>query len=158
MTTFRRSLSLILPLVAAALGVAVGGCAQPDRVAVRPVVPSRIFVPTQVPAQSDAANQARVVLHRDNGIYGGGCSARVLMDGQLLAQVEQGEQVTLPVVAGNHQLVLSPFGACSADKQELSASIGAGSQARYDIAANGRSMHVASNVSTAAPAKPVQSS
>lgn len=119
----------------AAFAVALSGCAQRDTT-IRNVVPSRVFTPTQ----NAPATDATLTLHRDLGLYGGGCSARVLMDGRLLAQLEQGEQISLPVPAGSHQLKLRWFGACATADQELQTSLPNGGQATYDIAADGRSM------------------
>jgi hypothetical protein len=127
-------------LFCAAALIGLAGCTSIDR-PTRDVVSSRVFTPYNQPVSAER-NDAVLTVVRDNGLHGGGCSSRVSIDGKLAVQLEQGEQVTLPVAGGQHSLALSHFGACGSGKQNVPAEA-SGQAGSYRISAKGTSMAAA---------------
>jgi hypothetical protein len=120
--------------------IALAGCASLDHrdLPSRQVVSSRVFVPLTGPASSPEV--ASLTLVRDSGLFGGGCSSQLYVDDTMVVQLEQGEQVSLPLGAGQHQLSLRTSGACMPVTQDVQTSASAGQNLAYRISAHGTSM------------------
>jgi hypothetical protein len=118
--------------------VALAGCASLDHrdLPPRQVVSSRVFVPLTAPGGAAGS----LTLGRDSGLFGGGCSSQLYVDDVMVVQLEQGEQVSLPLSSGSHQLTLRTSGACMPVGQEVQADASAGQNLAYRISAHGTSM------------------
>ena len=118
--------------------LALTGCASFDHrdLPPRQVVSSRVFMPTTAPGGTAGS----LTLVRESGLFGGGCSSQLYVDDLMVVQLEQGEQVSLPLSSGSHQLMLRTSGACMPVGQELQASVSAGQDVAYRVSARGTSM------------------
>ncbi|MET0332148.1 MAG: hypothetical protein ABW154_12045 [Dyella sp.] len=129
-----------IPCAFAVVTLALSGCAHLDHrdLPARQVVSSRVFVPLTAPSPTDAATSLTLV--RDSGLFGGGCSSQLYVDGRMVVQLEQGEQVSLPLDTGQHQLSLRTSGACMPVTQDVQTSASAGQTLAYRISALGTLM------------------
>lgn len=117
--------------------VGLSGCINHVDRPLRPVVANRVFVPVSGdPPRADTT----VIVGRDWGLFGGGCSSRLYVDGKLAVQLEQGEQVSLPLVGGDHQLTLHTSGACDPVDQTVQMQGAAGQSLGYRISARGTAL------------------
>jgi hypothetical protein len=87
--------------LAAASFVLIAGCATEvvPTAEAKPVPAERVLIKE---AAMPFPASGSIVVKRDSGFYGAGCSHYVLLDGKRVAVLEQGEKVALFVAEGDH--------------------------------------------------------
>ena len=95
------------------------GCAtQPVSTAEAvPVPPDRILAPELL---QQADGRGTVIVKRDSGKMGSGCSARLFVDAKPAADLRTSERVTLHLPGGDHILSAQPNGLCGGGMVETS--------------------------------------
>jgi hypothetical protein len=93
-SVLKRCLATVSALFFSACATEVVTTAQ-----AKPVPPERVLLKD---ATTPFAGAGGIVVKRDAGFYGSGCSHHVLLDGRRVAVLEQGEKVTLYVTEGEH--------------------------------------------------------
>lgn len=117
-----------LLLIAALLAIA--GCAPTPISAdqAEPIPPDRIFANSQ---KSDA----ELVVTRDSGFAGSGCTIRFYIDGKPAADFHSGEVARFGVSAGQHTLAAEPIRICGGSGiGEAEVTVKAGDTVRRRIA------------------------
>lgn len=104
-----KKISSLLPPVLVAL--ALTGCAtQPVSTAEAVPVPrDRILAPELLQQEY---GRGAVIIKRDSGLGGSGCSARVFVNAKPAADLRPSERVILHLPAGDHILSAQPNGIC----------------------------------------------
>lgn len=83
---------------------------------------------------SETENSIQVVVKRDDGFGGSGCTTRVFVDAVPVADLEVAEKVVLHVPIGKHILGAEPTGICGMGRMaELQADIGKDSCSNFRI-------------------------
>ena len=102
-TTF---ISLVIMMASALIGCAT----QPVSTAVAAPVPRDRILAPELLQQKDGLGA--VIIKRDSGFAGSGCSARVFVDAKPAADLRPSEQVVLHLSTGDHILSAQPNGVC----------------------------------------------
>lgn len=122
-----------------ALVLAGCGTANTHDTAIRDAVANRVFL-YQVPANGDAT----LIVVRDNGLFGGGCSSQIFIDDKQAAQLETGEQAAFRLQSGSHVVSLQNSGACrKPNDAQVNATLGAGDTVTVQVNARGSSLMMA---------------
>ncbi len=74
-----------------------------------------------------------LVVTRDKGIMGMGCSIRILMDGYEAGQLNTGEKLSLYLPSGQHAVSAIPGSGCGGESAETTVSIEAASTHVYRV-------------------------
>lgn len=90
-----------LAWICVGLTVAACGSAPVSTAEASDVPASRVFDPSLLTAR---AGTLPIVIKRDSGFVGGGCNAKVFVDGQAVADLNTSEKVTLHLTPGRHFL------------------------------------------------------
>jgi hypothetical protein len=116
--------------------IALAGCATsptPPESA-RPVPASRIHAPGML---GFGAAQGQLVVTRDTGFSGSGCSIRIHLDAAPVADFRPGETLTVGVEPGEHVISAKAVEAiCPGTVSEAAVKIESGKSKRYRIAIN----------------------
>jgi hypothetical protein len=119
--------------------MALAGCgtANTHDTAIRDAVANRIFV-YQAPGGGDAT----LLVVRDNGLFGGGCSSQIFIDNQFAAQLETGEQASFHLPSGSHAVSLQNSGACRkpGDEAHVDTTLASGDNITVQVNARGSSL------------------
>lgn len=112
-------MNLALKTTALSIGLWLSACAtQPITIEVAKSVPvSRVYNQGLL---SDAPN---LLIKRDTGFLGGGCSISVFVDRQLIATIHAGEKLPIALSSGDHFLGAKPDGMCAGGLVETSVRI-----------------------------------
>jgi hypothetical protein len=65
------------------------------------------------------SNSGLIIVKRDSGFLGSGCSSHVLVDGHLVANLAAGEKVSLYLSLGDHIVGADPKGICGGGLSEV---------------------------------------
>jgi hypothetical protein len=121
--------------------VVLAGCgtANTHDTAIRDAVTNRLFL-YQAPGDGDAT----LLVVRDNGLFGGGCSSQIFIDDKQAAQLEIGEQAAFRLPSGTHVISLQNSGACRRlSDSRLDATLGTGQDVTVQVNARGSSLSMA---------------
>ncbi|MHA6204728.1 hypothetical protein ACXU4B_09915 [Dyella soli] len=125
--------------VVGAMMLAGCGTANNHDTAIRDAVANRVFL-----YQAPGAGDATLLVVRENGWFGGGCSSQIHIDDKYAAQLEIGEQVAFHLPSGTHAVTLDNSGACrKPGDARVDATVGAGESVTIDINAHGSSLSLA---------------
>ncbi len=123
----------------AAMVLAGCGTASTHDTAIRNAVGNRLFL-YQAPGDGDAT----LLVIRDNGLFGGGCSSQIFIDDKQAAQLEIGEQAAFRMPSGTHAISLQHSGACRRlGDAKVDATLGAGEDVTVQVNARGSSLSMA---------------
>jgi hypothetical protein len=111
------------------------GTASQHDTAIRDAVANRVFL-----YQSPNDGDATLMVTRENGLFGGGCSSRLSIDQKFAADIEIGEQVTFHLPNGQHTLGLESSGACQMAPAQADVNIGAGETRQFAISKRGTAL------------------
>jgi hypothetical protein len=66
---------------------------------------------------------SQVTIKRDSGFFGGGCSVRIFVNGEPLADIRTSEKVVIYLPEGDHMFGSRPNGICAGGTSEVKASV-----------------------------------
>lgn len=100
------------------IAVALAGCAtQPVSIAEAVPVPRERILSSEFLQPIEGSGT--VIVKRDSGIVGSGCSARLFVDAKAIADLRTSERVTLYLQTGEHILSAQPNGLCGGGMVEV---------------------------------------
>jgi len=121
--------------------VVLAGCGPVNNhdTVIRDAVANRVFL-YQAPGGGDAT----LMVVRDNGWFGGGCSSQIYIDDKFAAQLEIGEQAAFHLPNGTHAVSLQNSGACHKPSDaQVNATLAAGENVTVQVNAHGSSLALA---------------
>ena len=122
--------------------ILVGCATQPVPVDMATQVPEDRIISSEFLSESESSG--RVVIIKDSGLMGLGCTTRVSADKKIIADIGHGEKIVLHLRPGRHTLKVWPNGICGGvyaqekirvkSGQELVCRIGYNVEGRFYIA------------------------
>lgn len=120
----------------ATLCVAIAGCAtEPVSTSEAPLVPVDRVLAAELTSTFPGAGE--MIVKRDRGFSGGGCSTRIFVNGRPVADLQPTEKVVIYMREGSHILSARPNGICGGALVEVKADVKAGSRSTYRLSVSG---------------------
>lgn len=133
------------PLLLAVVLVLAGCASQPISNEQAKMVPKNKIHDTRFLAKSQGSGE--VVVKRDDGFTGGGCTARIFLNGKPLADLDVAEKVVINLPPGDYFLGGQGVGMCRDQMSEVKTTVVAGGRQSFRF---GYSMHGASSLQATA--------